>query len=79
MTVSVQARLTGPGRTPDVVDGPDDADVVVSVGRGDVALEPAVAFMQGRLKATGHTGKLFEALASGAVREALDRAAAAAG
>lgn len=76
----VQVRVTGPGKKdPERVAGPDDAPVVVTVGVADAGIDPTVAFMQGRLKATGHTGVLFEALASGAVaagiRAALDGAA----
>ena len=67
MSAPIQVRVTGPGKVPDRVHGPDDAAVVVMVGSGDVALDPTIAFMQGRLKATGHTGVLFDALASGAV------------
>jgi hypothetical protein len=34
-------------------------------------LDPAVAYMQGRLKAAGHTGVLFEGLRSGVVEKVL--------
>jgi hypothetical protein len=40
---------------------------VITVNRADVGLDPTVAYMQGRLKAAGNTGLLFEALRSGAV------------
>ena len=56
--------------------GPDDADVVVTVGQADVGLDPTVAYMQGKLKAAGHTGVLLEALRSGEVARALARASA---
>lgn len=70
---SIQVRVTrGKGQT-DLVDGPDDADVVVTVPEADAGADPAVAFMQGRLKATGHTGVLFEALRSGVLAERLQR------
>jgi hypothetical protein len=63
------------GKKDERVDGPDDADVVVSVPVAHVALDPAVAFMQGRLKATGSTGALFDALKSGEIAAALRRLA----
>jgi putative sterol carrier protein len=62
------------------VDGPDDADVVITVPLADAVaddFDPAVAFMQGRLKASGHTGQLFEAFKSGAAADALNRLASA--
>jgi hypothetical protein len=55
------------GRRDEIVRGPDGADLVITVNRADVGLEPTVAYMQGRLKAVGNTGLLFEALRSGAV------------
>lgn len=70
---AVQVRITRGKGVADLVDGPDDAAVVVTVTEADADADPTVAFMQGRLKATGHTGVLFEALRSGAVRSALDR------
>ena len=51
--------------------GPDDADVVITVGHADIGLDPAVAFMQGKLKSTGSTGALFRLLKSGDVARAL--------
>jgi hypothetical protein len=68
---SVQVRITRAKGEADLVDGPDDATVVVKVGLGDAGLNPAVAFMQGRLKAEGHTGVLFDALASGRIAASL--------
>jgi len=70
--VSVQVRVAL-DRKREVVDGPDDADVVVTVSAADASLDPTVAYMQGRLKATGHTGELFRALSSGAVAAGLAR------
>ena len=56
------------------VAGPDDADVVVTVplaaARAD-GFDPAVAYMRGVLKATGHTGVLLDALTSGAAAAAI--------
>jgi hypothetical protein len=59
------------GRRDEIVHGPDDADLVITVNRADVGLDPTVAYMQGRLKAAGNTGLLFDALRSGAVAKAL--------
>ena len=55
----------------EAVIGPDDAVVVVTIAKADCGLDPAVAFMQGKLKSTGSTGALLEAIASGAVAAAL--------
>jgi hypothetical protein len=59
------------GKKDEIVVGPDDADVVITVGRADVGLDPAVAFMQGKLKTTGSTGALFTLLKSGDVARTL--------
>lgn len=62
-------------------EGPDDADVVVTVPVADAAAvaagdaDPAVLFMQGRLKSTGPTGPLLDVLRDGSVRAALSRLA----
>ena len=64
------------GKKDEAVDGPDDAALVLTVPAADAATDPAVAFMQGRLKATGHTGRLFEVLRSGDAAEHLRRLAA---
>jgi len=55
------------GRRDEIVRGPGDADLVITLNRADVGLDPTVAYMQGRLKAAGNTGLLFDALRSGAV------------
>jgi hypothetical protein len=60
------------------VEGPDDAELVVTVPLATVTaagFDPAVAFMQGRLKSTGSTGALFELLRDGSVAAALSRLA----
>lgn len=72
--MSVQVRVAR-GRKDEVVVGPDGADVVVTVAAADALVDPTVAYMQGRLKAAGHTGRLFEALQSGEIAELLRRAA----
>ena len=70
--MSVQVRLAFTKKE-ERVDGPDDADVIVTIGVADAAVEPAVAYMQGKLKATGHTGRLIEALKSGEIAAAVAR------
>ncbi len=56
------------GKKDERIDGPDDADIVVTVPF-DVAtsdgFDATVEFMRGRVKASGHTGQLFELLKSG--------------
>ncbi len=72
---TVQYRV-GFGKKDEVVEGPDDATVVVSVAAADAAgaaLDPAVAFMRGKLKSTGSTGALLELLKSGEMGPVLQR------
>ena len=72
--MTVQYRVAY-GKKDEVVDGPDDATLVVGVGIADVGLDPNVAFMQGKLKAAGHPGELFEVLRSGEAAAAITRLA----
>jgi hypothetical protein len=54
--------------------GPDDADIVVTVPVVDAAaadFDPTVAFMRGKLKASGHTGEFLDLLKSGAAATAI--------
>lgn len=67
------------GKNDEIVDGPDDAEVVVSVSLADASLDPSVAFMLGKLKNTGPSGPLFDALSSGEVAATLARLVAQAG
>ena len=67
------------GKNDDIVEGPDDAEVVVTVSLADASLDPSVAFMLGKLKNTGPSGPLFDALSSGEVAAALARLVAQAG
>lgn len=67
---TIQYRVAK-GKKEEVVDGPDNADVVVSVAAGDIEMGANVAFMRGKLKAAGHTGVLLRALASGEIDDAL--------
>ena len=64
------------GKKDERVAGPADAEVVVTVGAADAGLDPTVSFMQGRLKSTGPTGRLFELLRSGEVAAAIAAARA---
>ena len=61
------------GKTDEAVEGPDDADVVVTVAKADAALDPSVAFMTGKLKSTGPTKPLLDALADGSAAAAIAR------
>ena len=54
---SVQYRVVI-GKKDEIVDGPDDAELVVSVPLVEVqapGFDPVVAYMQGKLKSTGPT------------------------
>lgn len=60
------------------VEGPDDAQVVINVPLAVVesdGFDPTVAYMRGVLKASGHTGRLLDALKSGEVATALSQLA----
>jgi hypothetical protein len=59
------------GKKQEQVTGPDDADAVVSIEAADCELDPSVAYMRGKLKVVGHTGRFFDALKSGEVAAAL--------
>ena len=74
MDARVQYRVAF-GKKDEAVEGPDDADVVITVAAGDATLDPSVAFMQGRLKATGPSRLLFDALRSGDAAAAISRLA----
>jgi hypothetical protein len=66
------------GKKDEIVDGPDDADLVITVPLADVLapdFDPAVAYMQGKLKSTGSTGALFDLIRSGAAATALTQLA----
>jgi len=65
--VSVQYRVVF-GKKDEQIEGPDDADVVVTAPLDVVTAEgfdATVEFMRGRVKAAGHTGRLMELLKSG--------------
>jgi hypothetical protein len=73
--VSVQYRVLV-AKKDERVDGPDDADAVISVPLVDAAgegFDPTVAYMRGVLKASGHTGLILDQLKSGAAADAIGR------
>ena len=70
--MTIQYRVAH-GKKDEAVEGPDDADVVVPAA--DAVNDPAVAFMQGKLKSTGPTGPLFAAFADGSAAAVLSRLA----
>lgn len=72
--MSVQYRVAF-AKNDEAVEGPDDADVIVTIPAADAGIEPNVAYMQGKLKAAGNTGALFEALRSGEAAAAISRLA----
>ena len=72
--MSVQYRVSF-GKKDEVVEGDDGADVVITIGALDADLDPSVAFMQGKLKATGSTAQLFEVLRNGQAAAAITRLA----
>lgn len=67
---TVQYRLQL-GKKQELVDGPDVADVVVSIDAKDADLDPSVAYMLGKLKAEGSTGALIDELRSGRATAAI--------
>ena len=68
--MSLQVRVAV-DKKHELVSGPDDADIVVTVAAVDASIDPSIAYMQGKLKATGNTGALFDAMRSGEIAEAL--------
>jgi len=73
VTASVQYRVVV-AKKDERVDGPDDADIVVTVPLVDAAadgFDPTVAFMRGKLKASGNTGEILGLLKSGAASDAI--------
>jgi hypothetical protein len=72
--VSIQYSVAY-GKNDEAVEGPDDAEVVVTVGAADASATPEVAFMLGKLKSTGPTGPLLAAFADGSAAAALSRLA----
>ncbi len=72
--MTVQYRVAF-AKNDEAIDGPDDADVVVTIAAADAGLDPTVAFMQGKLKSSGSTATLFEVLRSGDASAVISRLA----
>ena len=75
--MSVQYRVVL-GKKDERVEGPDDADVVVTAPFDVVSadgFDATVEFMRGRVKASGHTGRLLDLLKSGDATSSLSRLA----
>jgi hypothetical protein len=75
--MSVQYRVVV-AKKDELVDGADDADVVFSVPVAvatDPGFDATVEFMRGRLKVTGHSGRVLDLLKSGEPTAALSRLA----
>ncbi|MCU1368121.1 MAG: hypothetical protein JWN39_3760 [Ilumatobacteraceae bacterium] len=72
--VTVQYRVAF-GKKDEVVEGPDDATLVITVAAPDAELDPQIAFMRGKLKSTGPTGELFMLLQTDEVAGVLRRLA----
>jgi hypothetical protein len=75
--MSVQYRVVL-GKKDERIEGPDDADVVVTAPFDVVSadgFDATVEFMRGRVKASGHTGRLLEVLKSGDATSSLSRLA----
>jgi hypothetical protein len=73
--MSVQYRVVI-AKKDERVDGPDEADAVITVPLADSAAEdfdPTVAYMRGVLKASGNTGEILQLLKSGAAAAAISR------
>ena len=71
--MSVQYRVVV-AKKDERIDGPDDADIVITVAVVDAAaddFDPTVAFMRGKLKAAGHTGQILDLLKSGEATAAI--------
>ena len=72
--MTVQYRVAF-AKNDEAIDGPDDADVVVTIAAADAGLDPTVAFMQGKLKSSGSTAALFDVLRSGDASAVISRLA----
>ena len=73
--MTVQYRLVV-AKKDERVEGPDDADATFTIPLADATVEgfdATVAYMRGRLKAAGHTGRILDALESGEAADAISR------
>lgn len=74
---TVQYRLVV-AKKDERVDGPDDAEIVITVPAAIATadgFDASVEYMRGKLKASGHTGRLLDLLKSGEVDAAVSRLA----
>lgn len=71
---SVQYRVVF-GKKVEVVEGPDDASLIITVAAADAGRDPTTLYMIGALKASGSSGQLFALLRSGEVSRVLARLA----
>ena len=72
---TVQYRLVV-AKKDERVEGPDDADVVITIPVADAeedGFDATRAVMRGRLKAAGHSGVILDALESGDADAAIRR------
>ena len=75
--MSIQYRLVV-AKKDERVEGPDDADVVLTAPVDAVTVDgfdATVEYMRGRLKATGHTGEILSVLRLGEATDAFTRLA----
>ncbi len=72
--MSIQYRVAF-GKNDEAIDGPDGADLVVTIAAADASMDPTVAYMQGKLKSTGSTAALFEVLRNGDATAVISRLA----
>jgi hypothetical protein len=72
--VTVQYRVAF-SKKDEAIEGPDDADLVVTIAAADAAMEPTVAYMRGKLKSTGPTGPLLALLRDGGAAAVISRLA----
>ncbi len=71
---SVQYRVVV-AKKDERVDGPDDAEIVLTIPIVDAAspdFDPTIAFMRGKLKASGNTGEILDLLKSGDAATAIE-------
>lgn len=75
--VSVQFRVVV-AKKDERVEGPDDAEIVMTVPAAvasEAGFDATVEFMRGRVKATGHSGRVLDLLKSGTATSAFTRLA----
>ncbi len=73
-TASVQYRVTV-SKAEVRVSGPEDAEVVFACAVADALDDPTAAYVQGKLKATGHTGVILGELMNGNAAKQLSQLA----